>query len=243
MNSKSSFTKKEVVVVLGCVFFVLANLGAVRGTGRRRAREAVCLSNLYKWGVIWKSYADDHDGFLGDREAMRSWMYIAEPYYKNRKMLLCPEATRLFAEGARCPFGAWSTNPDGGLAFNGSYCVNLWVSTGSVGRDPARFWRTPYVSDAAYAPLLLDGNWRDAEPWAYDEASPYDGFCWEPNQNEMKRVCINRHRGAVNSAFLDLSARKLGLKQLWKLKWYRDWPSDAGPASGWPEWMGNLKDY
>jgi len=245
MKSKSSFTKKEVVVVLGCVVFVLANLGTVGSTGRRRAKEAVCLSNLLKWGVIWESYADDNDGFFPERgggydpgqNTMLWWMFITESYYKDRKVLFCPEATRTYLEGGRPPFAAWSTDLDG-QTYSSSYSVNLWVST----EAEAKFWRSMCVAEAACVPLLLDGNWKDSEPQPYDEPPPYDGYWWEPNQNEMKRVCINRHHGAVNSVFLDLSVRKIGLKQLWKLKWYRGWPEDY-PLPVWPEWMENFKDY
>ena len=247
MKNNSIIAKKDVLVLSGCVVFVLANLGAVGSTGRRRAKEAVCLSNLRQWGVIWKFYTDDNDGFWGDREAMGDWMYIAEPYYKNRKMLLCPEATRLIGEGARWPFGAWTVtdSPPVTLRFDSSYCVNLWCANQDPGEwNFEKYWRTPYVGDAAYAPLLLDGNWKGALPYPDDEAPEYDGYSWEPNANEMKRVCINRHRGAVNGVFLDFSARKIGLKELWKLKWHRKWPAEGGfPSGGWPPWMQNFRGY
>jgi hypothetical protein len=50
--------------------------------------------------------------------------------------------------------------------------------------------------------------------------------------------------------FLDYSARKVGLKELWTLKWHKGF-DEAGPwtlaggaqASDWPEWMKPLKDY
>jgi prepilin-type processing-associated H-X9-DG protein len=31
--------------------------------------------------------------------------------------------------------------------------------------------------------------------------------------------CINRHDGGVNGLFLDWSAHRIGLKELWTLKW------------------------
>jgi prepilin-type processing-associated H-X9-DG protein len=66
----------------------------------------------------------------------------------------------------------------------------------------------------------------------------------------MARFCINRHNGFVNGAFMDTSVRKLGLKELWTLKWHRNFDT-AGPytlAGGvtpddWPEWMRSLTDY
>ncbi|MHC4534918.1 MAG: hypothetical protein ACYS6K_13295 [Planctomycetota bacterium] len=50
--------------------------------------------------------------------------------------------------------------------------------------------------------------------------------------------------------FMDWSARKIGLKELWKFKWHREYDTE-GPwtkAGGvqpldWPEWMRNFKEY
>jgi prepilin-type processing-associated H-X9-DG protein len=61
---------------------------------------------------------------------------------------------------------------------------------------------------------------------------------------------MNRHDGGINALFLDWSVRKVGLKELWNLKWRKDWDT-AGPwtkAGGvtpeaWPEWMRRFKDY
>jgi len=38
---------------------------------------------------------------------------------------------------------------------------------------------------------------------------------------------MNRHNGYVNSLFLDWSARKIGLKELWTLKWHRTFDIDG----------------
>ena len=90
-----------------------------------------------------------------------------------------------------------------------------------------------------------------------------DAFMWSkpitsnnPPRRERQGIfgmggfCINRHNEHVNSLFLDWSARKVGLKELWTLKWHRDWDT-AGPwtkAGGvlpedWPHWMRGFKDY
>ena len=59
---------------------------------------------------------------------------------------------------------------------------------------------------------------------------------------QMRMFCINRHDGFVNGAFLDFSVRKIGLKELWKLKWHRN--SDiSDPTPTWPDWMKKFKDY
>jgi hypothetical protein len=66
----------------------------------------------------------------------------------------------------------------------------------------------------------------------------------------MKMLCINRHDGFVSSVFMDFSSRKVGLKELWTLKWHLEFDI-SGPwtqaglvqASDWPEWMKGFKDY
>jgi prepilin-type processing-associated H-X9-DG protein len=66
----------------------------------------------------------------------------------------------------------------------------------------------------------------------------------------MWPYCVNRHNGYTNGLFMDWSVRKIGLKELWTLKWNRNFDT-AGPytkAGGvlpedWPQWMRGFKDY
>ncbi len=64
------------------------------------------------------------------------------------------------------------------------------------------------------------------------------------------QVCINRHQGAINFLFLDLSAADVELKGLWTLRWnlgfdtHGPWTKKGGvQAEDWPEWMRGFKDY
>jgi prepilin-type N-terminal cleavage/methylation domain-containing protein/prepilin-type processing-associated H-X9-DG protein len=68
--------------------------------------------------------------------------------------------------------------------------------------------------------------------------------------NDIKQFCINRHDGYVNGLFLDWSVRKIGLKELWTLKWHAQmntagsWTRAGGvQPDDWPEWMRNFRDY
>jgi hypothetical protein len=251
MRSKAGLMRKEVVVLGACAVFVLAGLGAVGNTGRMRAKEVICLSNVLKWGQAWKAYADDHDGYFPPRggggvwgeETMGAWPVVMRDYCPSLypRIYVCPMATKPFDEGGRCPYAAWALT-DGDRRIIGSYCVNFWLSNQSY----YKFWRTPYTGAAPYVPVLLDGNWKDAEPEPSDEPPPsrewIQANCWEPHNNEMKRVCHYRHESIVNGVFLDLSGRRIGLKELWQLKWHRQWPED-NPPPVWPEWMENFKDY
>jgi prepilin-type processing-associated H-X9-DG protein len=62
MKHNINFAKKDVVVVLGCVVFLLMNLAAVAPGGRERAKRTVCLANLKQLTAAWNLYADDYEG-------------------------------------------------------------------------------------------------------------------------------------------------------------------------------------
>jgi len=62
--------------------------------------------------------------------------------------------------------------------------------------------------------------------------------------------CLRRHDDFTNGVFLDWSVRKIDLKELWTLKWNREfdtagaWTKAGGvQPEDWPEWMRSLKDY
>ena len=77
----------------------------------------------------------------------------------------------------------------------------------------------------------------------------YEGY-FNVYDSSPHRSVINRHEATVNCLFMDWSVRKIGLKELWTLKWHNQWDT-AGPwtkAGGvrpedWPEWMRRFKDY
>jgi hypothetical protein len=73
---------------------------------------------------------------------------------------------------------------------------------------------------------------------------------WVGASHEMKHFAIDRHNAFVNQLFMDWSVRRLGIKELWTLKWHRQYPTNgawtiAGGAQpgDWPEWMRKFKDY
>ena len=69
-------------------------------------------------------------------------------------------------------------------------------------------------------------------------------------QNAITVNLMKTANNRVNSLFMDLSVRKVGLKELWTLKWHKQYNTN-GPwtmAGGvqpedWPQWMRGFKDY
>ncbi len=71
MKDETIFTKKETLFALGCVAFMLLNVGAISSGGRGKAKRAVCLTNLKQLTLAWSMYADDNDQKIVNGEAHR----------------------------------------------------------------------------------------------------------------------------------------------------------------------------
>ena len=246
------FTRKDLFVAFVCVVFLLATMGAISSSGRRRAKEAVCASNLKRWGAIFQTFVLDNDGKFPRRGGMIGWVSTIEENYPatlDEKLYICPMAPKTWVEGGRNPYMAWPAN-NSGNEFRCGYVINLWVSdelgNGGLHQGSKQaFWRTPYVRGAAKAPLLSDGQTGNIQCYAFDAPSEYESDVWTPGpQNEMSRACISRHNGGVNAVFLDGSVRKIGLKYLWKTNWHRIWEKELAQSGfpSWPAWMANFKD-
>lgn len=109
----------------------------------------------------------------------------------------------------------------------------------------------------ANVPLLFDGTDPSGLP-ADDTPPPSSDFVrfrtpavdviqWDAG---FGGFCMDRHSGHINGLFLDWSVRKVGLKELWTLKWYETFNTANGwtKAGGvtpdqWPLWMRKFKDY
>lgn len=260
------FSKKDIFAVLGCVVFLLMTLGAIGSSGRRRAKEAVCLSNLRQWGPVFHAFLQDNNGYFdtgwphpagedGFFAGGHHWPITLQEYYRDRNLRFCPMATVSITSQPHAAFWAWPRmdllNPNRYYEPEGSYGKNEWTANQSeeLQRIPGANWRTPNVKGANNIPLLMDCAWAGGFPEHLDEPPRYDGEM-DLAGSEIRRFCINRHSGYVNSVFLDFSARKIGLKQLWTLKWHRKyntcgaWTTCGGMhPDDWPEWMRDFEDY
>jgi prepilin-type processing-associated H-X9-DG protein len=270
MSSKISLTKKDIIITLGCTLFLLLNLGAIGSGGRRRAKETVCLSNLHQWGAILQMDTEsNNDYFYSGYGAPGFWWIrdLEDRYkdWKQNKLWFCPMATMpLFDEKGNLTvqsnvFCAWGILTGTGLGphgISGSYGLNSYLlnppSTDypfEGGRNVKNNWRTPNVKGADKIPAFADCLRFDGWPLDTDLPPAFEDMSWSISSH-IARFSINRHDGAVNVLFLDWSARKIGLKELWTLKWHRTY-NTSGPwtiAGGvqtthWPQWIKNFKDY
>ncbi|MHC4168880.1 MAG: type II secretion system protein [Planctomycetota bacterium] len=264
MRRGKGFTLIELLVVISIITLLMAVLLPAIQRVRRQARAVVCQSNLRQWGVVFSMYTEDNDGkfphihspFL---RARHTWPYVFRPYYSDSNdLLLCPTATRselrpdnpgpvdIFGQvGSKST--AWkivTRRPE--VVFEGSYGIN------------AQHWfhmdRRDMRGALNNVPFLLDCAHQIAEPWPFDRPPEYDGAIRPSPFGRMEYFCINRHNGHVNSLFMDWSVRKIGLKELWTLRWdphfpaamiaHSRWTKAGGvQPEDWPVWMRSFKEY
>jgi len=259
VNHKSSiinlraFTLIELLVVISIIALLMAILMPTLQKVRKQAKHVLCRSNLKEWGLVWAMYTDDNSGkfppYLAD-----TWMRQLTQYYSNTNaLLLCPMTTKTFEEGASIRYAVLGTAKDP----KGSYGINEWVYDSqdtSGGRNLEFYWRSTGHKGLSNAPVMGDASVRsDVQPFPVDTPPTYEG---EPRTgvgttgNEMRLYCIDRHDSAINLLFMDWSARPVGLKELWTLKWHRrfdvtgPWTHAGGVVpTDWPQWMRSFRDF
>ncbi|UCG46358.1 MAG: type II secretion system protein [Phycisphaerales bacterium] len=264
LGPASAFTLVELLVVIAIIALLMALLMPSLNRARSQAKSVVCRSNLKQWGLLFSMYANDHNGYLhtgwtGSAESRRHyWMNTLRAYYSDiAKLRCCPKATKVMFDkygkptGISGKFAAWGMLTSAGCWGDyGSYGVNGWVcnppramSVVGGAYPTANNWRRIDVKGANNTPLLTDCMAASSRPSHTDSPPEYDG---EPPvsavADRMKKNCINRHEGCVNGVFLDFTVRRIGLKELWRLKWHRNFDVSGGPVD-WPEWLKHFKDY
>ncbi len=260
MRKRKAFTLIELLVVIAIIALLMAMLLPALEQARNQARATICKSNLRQWGQIWLLYCEDNDGaFCGESPsvgwARGEWILPLREQWETRSDILkCPMAKDPHPDGYAYggPYFTYRMGSGGfgDLQEECSYGANCWIyqtKTDIQGRTAAFHWGTIMnVRSVNNIPVFLDSMWRGGGP-GYGIAQvriepPSENGEWSGYNAEMHHFCIDRHKESINCVFLDWTVRKVGLKELWKLKWHRQFDTSGYPGI-WPEWKRQFKDY
>ncbi|MHC4475793.1 MAG: type II secretion system protein [Planctomycetota bacterium] len=260
----SGFTLIELLVVIAIIALLMSILMPAIERARRQAKCIICQANLHQWAHVFSLYTSDQDAFFPKRPSLEAdpaglaaggffpddcsiengYVTLVIPYLKDERLRLCPTATKTLEQGAQQPFAAWRIDE-----FTGSYGLNDWVLSGWPGISDEQdkwLWKTPNAKGVSNVPLFMDCSiFTYVNPRHYHEPPAYEQdviYQLGRAEGEIKRFCVNRHNEMINGLFLDFSVRRVGLKEIWELRWHRNWPMDAPPPA-WPYWMERMKDY
>jgi prepilin-type N-terminal cleavage/methylation domain-containing protein/prepilin-type processing-associated H-X9-DG protein len=275
MRKGKGFTLIELLVVIAIVALLMAILLPALQKVKKQARELICRSNLKQWGNILALYTEDNEGRLPGFSTgaalwffRGSWLPEGDPnkppvYHKfdTKGIACCPEAVRVDTR-----YGPSGT----GRAFGSGISYEIRYSHGST-FEAWQIWspKPPFRCSYGFSfrlPILTPGGFKRMETYSTRgqanipvildspmEDGRFDNSMAPPRREGMgimQDFCINRHNGYINGTFLDWSVRKIGLKELWTLKWDEEsdtagrWTKAGGVRpEEWPYWMRKFKDY
>ncbi|MFH1882058.1 MAG: type II secretion system protein [Planctomycetota bacterium] len=257
MNKQRGFTLIELLVVIAIIALLMAILMPALNRVKKQAKAVACQTNLRQWALVFSIYMDENDGYFAYGDSSGRWRWVLQAHHRDRKLsACCPEASNPNKHtGTFGTWGAESLDADYVAQQDyGSYGINRWVYNRKTDQPQEGYFKTRNVQGTNQIPLFLDCSWYGAGPLDYDLPPEYEGHTesgtghWRGDN--MRRFCLNRHNAATNGAFLDFSVRRIGLKELWTLKWNRNfetvnlWTKAGGVLPGdWPGWMSNFKNY
>lgn len=278
MTKNRGFTLIELLVVIAIIAVLMGILMPTLRKVKEQGNMIKCMGNLKQWNLVHAMYLQENDGKFYSGVPGSAFYWISQMNDKDESWIknptwFCPKNKNMENEPDGSPGGslsihtAWGVYRPGtggepaGFRFNpdgvaGSYGINGYVLglTGgsenmSENRRASDFFKTPQVKGAGQIPLMAESLRFDLFPQPTDPPAAREDAVWSSN-NHMARACMNRHVGYVNISMCDFSVRKVGLKELYTLKWHKTF-NVAGPftlaggvtADKWPDWIRPFKDY
>ena len=267
---KKGFTLIELLVVISIIALLLSILMPGLQKAKQKAKEVLCRANLRQWGVLFTLYSQDYEDSLPiGWNGGTMWMTDLMAYYDGvDELRLCPSAKKFLSDtpGWDDPsqqidftFTAWGIYGEPGFyggeipffgekGQHGSYGVNAWAMNpldvgvpGTYNTNPdwkPNYFRKMTASGAYQIPLMGGAMWDGTHPLDTDQPPQRKGA----QGSDMSKFCLDRHNGGPNMVFMDASTRKVGLKELWTLKWHKNFDRSQRP-NDWPDWMQGYKEY
>ncbi len=258
MRRSKAFTLIELLVVIAIIAILMGVLLPALRRVKMSSKAVVCQAHLGTWAKAFVMYTNDNDSFFPSRLQVTAggfygqWTLALKPYYgEETKMWFCPMATKSYNNGARQPFAAWEVDSNRSGHFDpgeyGSYGINAWVY--NLAKDVSRgkmfnhkyAWKSTSAATPGSVPVFGDCMWRGGLPEDDDTPQTVEEDRLINDAESMRYFNLSRHQGATNLIFLDFSARKVPLKQLWRLKWNRNF-NTSKPFPVWPDWMASMSE-
>ena len=271
MKKQKGFTLIELLVVIAIIAVLMGILMPALRRVKEQAKMNACMANLRTWSFVFTMYVGDNDGkfFTGiDDTPGYMWTRQLDPKlldWKLNKTWFCPTATKPLIDenGNQAPdwniFNAWGifTGPEEGRnGISGSYGLNGYLlradATTYENGVPVNQGYKNYsmIKNANNVPVMMDALRFDLWPSPDEAPAQSETAAWTGNL--MGRCCINRHGGYITSSFVDSSARKVGLKELYTLNWYENFNTSGqftlaggvgSRAADWPDWIRKYPDH
>lgn len=280
MFRKKGFTLIELLVVIAIIALLLSIIMPSLRKAKQMAQTVVCASNLKQWGLGLGAYfSENNDRFFKDyydttgsptleQRAQRRWHNALWPYVQTEEIFLCPTTKRSLDNtntasiaNEDMTFTAWPISDEWAIpetvGLHGSYGFNAWATRRDYpASSPFQGWNFGKANvqgvSSSSVPVLGDCWWNYNQCTENDKPPAYRGEARGGSDN-MSRYCLDRHNENINMLFLDLSVPKVGLKELWTLKWHREYntggpwtladPSSQARWEAAAPWMAGMKAY
>jgi prepilin-type N-terminal cleavage/methylation domain-containing protein len=272
MSKRRGFTLIELLVVIAIIALLMSILMPALRKVREQGRMVKCLGNQKQWNLQAAMFTESNNGRFWSSEPGTPGYWFVRYMDDNLKdwkangTWMCPSGLKPVqtASGQMIAtfniYNAWGIFTGDRLGPNGvagSYGINGYclIPQGSSpaqnyeGGVPTKYgWKMAGEPGCSNAPWWIESLRFDL--WPLETSPPANNEFEAWSGNNMGRCCINRHQGSLTVAFMDWSARKVGLKELWTLKWHKNFNTrgpwtKAGGVRGedWPQWIRPFKEY
>lgn len=256
MKHSRGFTLIELLVVIAIIALLLSILMPSLRKVKEIAREVVCQTNFHGLSYAFLMYLEDNGntypkGWVNQTASKGQdlWFVAMQPYYEDKEVLQCPSASNskeIPSKTVQVKSSVYPINED----YEMSYTINGHIQSFKNSAAYTDKWKKGGQRGSSTIPVLLDGfrYFQGRTITEFDPPPPYRGAYSVAGLGFS--FMMNRHNGTNNVLFMDHSVDKVGVKELYTLKWSPvfnvngPYTLAGGMTRGlWPEWMRGFKEY